>query len=256
MTLDTLPRIEHSVFIGAAPDRVWQAWTTAEGLDAWWTKGSRVDHRIGGILHFRWVNFGAADVSADDAAVITLINPMKQFGFRWNPGPFQTDVLLTVTSKGSGTLLRAEEGGFPGSLEGLQTLIQNAAGWGEAMTLSKFYLEHGITYGAISKPEDNPMKRISKVTKVSWSVAGANSIKLHVEGETTTTGWSDFTLIPVEGRPRTYDVVGREPGASGDAITPVLFDFLGLPGGHYTVTVRGDSGEASTQVDYDGGHPI
>lgn len=38
-------QIEHSTFVRAAPEQVYDAFTTAEGLDGWFTQGATVDLR-------------------------------------------------------------------------------------------------------------------------------------------------------------------------------------------------------------------
>jgi uncharacterized protein YndB with AHSA1/START domain len=42
----------HEIPVAADPQAVYRAWTTAEGLSAWWTKGSRVAGRPGGVNVF------------------------------------------------------------------------------------------------------------------------------------------------------------------------------------------------------------
>lgn len=38
-------QIEHSTFVRAAPEQVYDAFTTAEGPDGWFTQGATVDLR-------------------------------------------------------------------------------------------------------------------------------------------------------------------------------------------------------------------
>ncbi len=41
---------------------------------------------------------------------------------------------------------------YPNSPEGRGNMLDCASGWGEALTLLKFYLEHGIVYTPPEKP--------------------------------------------------------------------------------------------------------
>jgi hypothetical protein len=41
------------------------------------------------------------------------------------------------------------ESGHTTSPRDLEALVECASGWGEALTLLKVYLEHGITYGEV-----------------------------------------------------------------------------------------------------------
>jgi hypothetical protein len=43
--------------------------------------------------------------------------------------------------------VRVFEAGYPLDWHGVETLALCAAGWGEASTLLKFYLERGVKYG-------------------------------------------------------------------------------------------------------------
>jgi hypothetical protein len=53
-------------------------------------------------------------------------------------------VTLTLDTVAGGTVVRVFERGFADSASGLRTLVGNATGWGEALTLLKFRLEHGV----------------------------------------------------------------------------------------------------------------
>ena len=60
-----------------------------------------------------------------------------------------TTVAFTLEPLGSGTKLTLNESGHTTSPKDLEALVDCAAGWGEALTLLKFYLEHGTTYGDV-----------------------------------------------------------------------------------------------------------
>ena len=47
---------------------------------------------------------------------------------------------FVLEKRDDGTLVRLREFGF----RKLENLIDNAGGWGEALTLAKFWVEHGI----------------------------------------------------------------------------------------------------------------
>jgi uncharacterized protein YndB with AHSA1/START domain len=51
-----MPDIMHLIEIKAAPERVYDAITTAEGVRLWWTEDSDLDPQIGGLGEFRFVN--------------------------------------------------------------------------------------------------------------------------------------------------------------------------------------------------------
>ncbi len=50
-----LPPIGHQVYIDVPLELVFTTLTTAAGWDAWFTQGTLLDARKGGIIRFRWV---------------------------------------------------------------------------------------------------------------------------------------------------------------------------------------------------------
>ena len=43
-------------------------------------------------------------------------------------------------------MVRLYEHGYPGTQEGMAGFVNCATGWGEALTLLEFYVEHGLRY--------------------------------------------------------------------------------------------------------------
>jgi len=54
--------------------------------------------------------------------------------------------LLEAVEKG--TVLTLTESGYKDTPEGLAMILECASGWGEAITLLKFYMEHGVVYNS------------------------------------------------------------------------------------------------------------
>ncbi len=84
----------------------------------------------------------------ESGRVLEAVKP-KRFVFQWYPdGPdsFVTTVQINFEDRGNETTIRLREFGFPDTTSGRKRLLENASGWGEALTLWKFYIEHGIRY--------------------------------------------------------------------------------------------------------------
>lgn len=60
-----------------------------------------------------------------------------------------TNVSFTLEPFKSGTILTVIETGYSNSERDVRACLGCATGWGEALTLLKFFIEHGITYGEI-----------------------------------------------------------------------------------------------------------
>ena len=140
--------LTHSTFIRANPRQVYQALTTAQGLDAWFTTGASVHAAQGGKIHFRWVNWGPNNISTEDGGPVLEAIPGKRFVFQWHPDTldYTTTVEINLSFKDGGTIVSLCEHGFAATPSGLQAMIDCPTGWGEALTLLKFYLEHGLRY--------------------------------------------------------------------------------------------------------------
>lgn len=148
-----IPNIEHSTYIDVSPDRVYRILTTGSGWDQWFTKGTFVDPKRGGEIRFRWKEFGASCWTLEDGGPVLEVEPDRRFSFQWNPAGHPTTVTFDLEILGKGTLVKLIEHGYRANKEDLVAMIGCSVGWGEALTLLKFYLEHGITYGTV--PSDN-----------------------------------------------------------------------------------------------------
>jgi uncharacterized protein YndB with AHSA1/START domain len=143
------PVVEHCTLIEASPEEVYRALATSQGLNAWFTTDSTVDARSGGSIVFRWKNFGIDRIATEDGGPVLEAVPGKVFAFQWFPaGPGNpTTVRIELSPYGSGTRVHLTEKDFPpGSDKGLSAALMVAVGWGEALTLLKYYLEQKDRY--------------------------------------------------------------------------------------------------------------
>lgn len=143
--------IQHRTFINVSPNVVYGTLTTGEGWDAWFTQGTTVEAKPGGQIHFRFKDFGPDHITLEDGGTVLEALPYEKFVFQWTPGESTTTISFTLTSLGGGTLVTVLESGYTRSEQDLKAFGDCAVGWGEAMTLLKYYLEHGITYGAVPR---------------------------------------------------------------------------------------------------------
>lgn len=140
-----IPPIEHKTYIQAPAAQIYRLLTSGAGWDAWFTQGTTVDLRPGGKIHFRWANWGPDHVTTQDEGTVLEAIPNRRFVFTWRPGDTPTTVLIDLEERDGGTVVSLSESGYT-SFNGF---VECATGWGEALTLLKFYLEHGFTYGPV-----------------------------------------------------------------------------------------------------------
>jgi uncharacterized protein YndB with AHSA1/START domain len=145
---ETLPPIEHAVYIRTSRERVYDAFTTARGLDGWFTSGAVVDARPGGEIRFQWMDWGPDHVAGTDGGPVLEARRPERFVFQWQPDnpSYATTVEVHFEAVEGGTVVRLCEHGYPDTASGQKAALGCATGWGEALTLLKFYVEHGLRY--------------------------------------------------------------------------------------------------------------
>jgi glutathione S-transferase len=133
----------HKEFIRAPREKVYDAFATTDGLNAWFTEGGRVDARPGGAMLFRFVDWGADNINAQFAARVLEAKRPERFVYQWGieKPETTTTVELTFEEQNGGTIVRVREYGFID----IKNALGNSAGWGEALTLAKFWVERGLS---------------------------------------------------------------------------------------------------------------
>jgi uncharacterized protein YndB with AHSA1/START domain len=96
----------------------------------------------------RWEDWGADHINTEDHGTVLEVRRPDRFVFTWHPsGPdFMTTVAFDFVPDERGTIVRLHEAGYPDTPAGRHGLLSCATGWGEALTLVKFFLEHGTRY--------------------------------------------------------------------------------------------------------------
>lgn len=142
------PTIKHSTFINASPQSVYDAVTTSDGLNAWFTTSSEVVASEGGMIIFRWKDYGMDKVTIEDGGPVLAADPPRRFVFQWHPisANKPTTVEMTFSEFGPGTRVDLVESGYGEAPDDLKACLNCAVGWGEALTLLKYYLEQKDRY--------------------------------------------------------------------------------------------------------------
>ena len=110
--------------------------------------GSKVNAVPGGEIHIRWVNRGSDHITAEDDGLVLEAIPQKRFVFQWHPDKLNNPTTVEINNEPTvgGTIVSLREHGYSYTESSRTTMINCAVGWGEALTLLKFYLEHGVHY--------------------------------------------------------------------------------------------------------------
>lgn len=159
--------IRHSLYIDDKPEVIFKTLTTASGWNAWFTKETTLDLRPNGNMNLVWKNWGLDHVNVSIACLISEVIPNSKFSFWWNNHCDQTTgqstpsndystngslVTFTLEPRGNGTVLHLTDSGY----EDMDSFHMCAVGWGEALTLLKFFIECGVT--------STPIPRVTPVS--------------------------------------------------------------------------------------------
>ncbi|HEV2527969.1 MAG TPA: SRPBCC domain-containing protein [Thermomicrobiales bacterium] len=126
---------------------VYDALTTGPGFDGWFTAGSEIDARQGGSYTFRWREDGPYPATAELSGPVLEADRPARYAFQWNHHlDHPTTVAFDLTQDGAITTVTVTETGYPDTPAGRWQVMDCAVGWGEALTLLKFWLEHGTRY--------------------------------------------------------------------------------------------------------------
>jgi uncharacterized protein YndB with AHSA1/START domain len=146
MELSSLPSISHKIFLKVKPEKVYQTLISEKEWNKWFTDRTTIEfkHDGTGEIKLRWTEFGVHKKSIEDGGRILAAVPNKLFKFQWCPGDSPTTITFQMTPYKEGTILVLEEEGYRNTKSDLKVCLACAAGWGEALTMLKMYLEYDI----------------------------------------------------------------------------------------------------------------
>lgn len=138
--------IRFKTYIHERVDRVWPMLTTAEGFNRWFTTAMKLEPQPGGSMEFFWKDFGADKMTIRETGTVLWMHPLKEFVFRWGNGAYTTTVQLLFNALNGGTEIEVVESGLPEGDAGMKIILDNGPGWGQALTMLKYYAEYGAVF--------------------------------------------------------------------------------------------------------------
>lgn len=148
-------KIKQRTFIAAPPDTVYDTITSAESWDEFFTTGMELDPRPGGICSFSWKDWGPDKYTLKVPGKVVEAERPGLFVFQWGREGKETTIRIELASVESGTVVTLTEEGYRDTPEDRAMIVECASGWGEALTLLKFYMEHGVIYTSALHSEEN-----------------------------------------------------------------------------------------------------
>lgn len=140
-----IPSIRQKTFISKSASDIYNLLTTSEGWNSWFTDDTILEINNGkGFITLVWNNWGPQSLTLTDGGPILEAIPNKLFSFEWSPAKDLTTIVkFELEEIDNGTYVTVTDSGY--NKENLAALVDCAAGWGEALTLLKMYMEYGIT---------------------------------------------------------------------------------------------------------------
>jgi uncharacterized protein YndB with AHSA1/START domain len=133
--------VEKELFIAAAPERVYRAFTDKQELETWFVRKADVGSAPGGPFNLTW-----GENSSDGVAgKIIALDPPHRFVFEWDDGPEYGLTTCTVEflPHADGTLLRLTHTGF-GDGEHWDSLYNDInGGWNSELEHLRLWVEFG-----------------------------------------------------------------------------------------------------------------
>lgn len=145
-------KVEHSISIAAAPERVWQAWV--EEMNQWWTKpyynddervtGQHMERRIGGSYIEDW------GVKGEGFLIGTIAEwlPPLRLAHTWTESGWAGVITLVrlelAPDKHGSTLLKFTHEGFERLPDGERESAEHQKGWADLIGKLRAYLEKRV----------------------------------------------------------------------------------------------------------------
>ena len=139
-------KIKQRTFIAATPEKVYDTITSASEWDKFFTTGMTLDLKPGVECTFSWKDWGPDSYSMSAPGKVVETNRPILFSFQWGSKGNETTIRFELEEKHGGTVLTITEDGYKNTPAARAMILDCASGWGEAATLLKFYIEHGVVY--------------------------------------------------------------------------------------------------------------
>src|SRR3990167_6434785 len=160
--------LNKEVVVAAPIAEVWRAWTTREGITAFFAPDAEIDARVGGAFHVHFDPFGAAGArGADDMRYMALQAP-TMLSFDWNAPPH----LAQARQQRTFVVVRLKD------VDGKSTRVTlHHVGWGEGGEWDQTYAYFDRAWAAVL----GNLKKRFESGPIDWSDWLAQLRKMHAQ---------------------------------------------------------------------------
>ncbi|MCZ6655981.1 MAG: SRPBCC domain-containing protein [Gammaproteobacteria bacterium] len=137
----TIRSIEKELWIDAAPEDVWRAFTDAQEIVNWFAPRAESQPGVGGYIELAW------DLKAVQPSRCHILEwrPHAHLLMTWRDAPggeHELPVELTLAKQDGGTLLRLVHSGFLSDASWDEEYESHGRGWSYELRSLKYYVEH------------------------------------------------------------------------------------------------------------------
>ena len=162
--------IDKQVEVAASLDQAWDAWTTREGITAFFAPDAKVEPRVGGAFQIYMDPLAQPGMRGADDMRVMAVQPKKMISFDWNAPPH----LAQARQQRTFVIVRLEPVG-----EKLTRISLHHTGWGDGGEWDQTYAYFDRAWGGVL----GNLKMRFETGPVDWTSWMEQLRRMHAEAD-------------------------------------------------------------------------
>ena len=162
--------IDKQVEVAASLDQAWDAWTTREGITAFFAPDAKVEPRVGGAFQIYMDPLAQPGMRGADYMRVMAVQPKKMISFDWNAPPH----LAQARQQRTFVIVRLEPVG-----EKLTRISLHHTGWGDGGEWDQTYAYFDRAWGGVL----GNLKKRFETGPVDWTSWMEQLRRMHAEAD-------------------------------------------------------------------------
>jgi len=162
--------IDKQVEVAASLDQAWDAWTTREGITAFFAPDAKVEPRVGGAFQIYMDPLAQPGMRGADDMRVMAVQPKKMISFDWNAPPH----LAQARQQRTFVIVRLEPVG-----EKLTRISLHHTGWGDGGEWDQTYAYFDRAWGGVL----GNLKKRFETGPVDWTSWMEQLRRMHAEAD-------------------------------------------------------------------------
>ena len=162
--------IDKQVEVAASLDQAWDAWTTRDGITAFFAPDAKVEPRVGGAFQIYMDPLAQPGMRGADDMRVMAVQPKKMISFDWNAPPH----LAQARQQRTFVIVRLEPVG-----EKLTRISLHHTGWGDGGEWDQTYAYFDRAWGGVL----GNLKKRFETGPVDWTSWMEQLRRMHAEAD-------------------------------------------------------------------------